>query len=133
MIFDFTITLYEWVEVNLENNVKSSTLDTYKRRIETYIIPYFESKPIDSITYDDINNFIFQLKNKPLSPTTIRGIIGLLSSFFENMVLTNKITINPCSKILLPKRKKKRLSYLQVKNKKNLLNFYYQMELQEVT
>ena len=108
-MFDFSTTIYLWLEQCIKPKVKSSTLDAYKRRLEKYIIPFFKTKQITNICVKDINEFSNYLLTQSLAPATIQGIVSILTFFFEYLTKEEIIHNNPCSNIILPKRKVKKL------------------------
>ena len=113
----FTSAILDWFNENvrIKQKTKTSTNDGYEYRLNRYIIPFFEErdKNLEEVTSSDIQEFISALENKktgsPLASNTIRGIAMLLFDFFEYCTEEEMIKKNPCNKVELPKRKRKKV------------------------
>lgn len=82
-------------------NCKLTTYETKKNRIETWILPYFGTKPINSITAVDIRKWQVTLKNATgatgtsLSPGYLQNIVTELSCMFNYAVRFYGLGSNP--------------------------------------
>lgn len=85
-----------------KEHTKRITYETKKNRIEHWILPYFESRPVDMITAADIRKWQAELKKaensngKPLSPGYMQNIVMELSSIFNYAVSFYGLSVNPC-------------------------------------
>lgn len=85
-----------------KENCKLTTYESKKNRIETWILPYFGTKPVDSITAVDIRKWQVTLKNatgntgKKLSPGYMQNIVMELSCMFNYAVRFYGLNSNPC-------------------------------------
>lgn len=90
-----------YLEDKKEHN-KRITYETKKNRLEKWILPYFEQKPVDTITATDIRKWQADLKaaknanNEPLSPGYMQNIVVELSSVFNFAVRFYGLSANPC-------------------------------------
>src|SRR4051812_40927075 len=61
----------EWLLDAKRRNVKQSTIDSYREKIETHVLPMLGKKRLDKIAATDIDR-LYDVKAKAgLSPTTI--------------------------------------------------------------
>lgn len=90
-----------YLEDKKEHN-KRITYETKKNRIDHWILPYFETRPVDMITAADIRRWQADLKKaenangKPLSPGYMQNIVTELSSIFNFAVSFYGLSVNPC-------------------------------------
>jgi len=111
----FASTIMDWFNENIRIKLKTktSTYDGYEYRLKKYIIPFFKEKKLNEVTSEDIQEFVLALENertgKVLAPNTIRSIMTLLFNFFAYCVAEEMVQHNPCSKVELPKRKRKKI------------------------
>ena len=111
----FTRAIMDWFNKNIRIKLetKTSTNDVYEYRLNKYIIPFFEEMKLSDITGGDIQKFIFTLENErtreALAVNTIRSISMLLFDFFDYCVAEEIIKHNPCSKVVLPKKKRRKV------------------------
>lgn len=90
-----------YLEDKKEHN-KRITYETKKNRLDKWILPYFEQKPVDTITAADIRKWQADLKaaknanDEPLSPGYMQNIVVELSSVFNFAVRFYGLTTNPC-------------------------------------
>ncbi len=99
MQFSALATLY--LEDRQEHN-KRITYETKKNRIVHWILPYFEARPVDSISAADIRKWQADIKKaqnangRPLSPGYLQNIVMELSSIFNFAVRFYGLSVNPC-------------------------------------
>lgn len=82
----------EWL--NRKRKVKETTRVTYRKRLDTYIIPALGDRLIATITSSDIQALLD--KHKDLSEKTLRETKGVLSQIFKYAISDSLITKNPC-------------------------------------
>ena len=77
----------EWIRKRGdEGKIKESTLTNYQRIIERYLLPELGDLRLDTITVEVVQDFVKTLERRALNTSTIRGIIGRLSSIMEKAV-----------------------------------------------
>ncbi|WP_302823509.1 tyrosine-type recombinase/integrase [Eubacterium callanderi] len=95
----------EWIRKRGdEGKIKESTLTNYQRIIERYLLPELGDLRLDTITVEVVQNFVKTLERRALNTSTIRGIIGRLSSIMEKAVEAGLINKNPCGHIVIQKK-----------------------------
>lgn len=83
-------------------HTKKITYETKKNRIDTWILPYFNTQPVNEITAPDIRKWQAELKGslnangKPLSAGYMQNIVMELSSMFNFAVRFYGLSVNPC-------------------------------------
>lgn len=111
-----TYTLSEfldyWLEKVIKDTVKYSTYIRYYERIHGYIIPVIGTMKISKITSDTVRAFTESLTDKKLAPSTVRGIVKLLSSVMKTAYEMEIISVNPCNNIKLPDNETKEVKAL---------------------
>ena len=111
----FASAIIDWFHKNIRIKLKTktSTYDGYEYRLKKYIIPFFKDRKLRDISGEDIQEFILTLENEKtkeaLAPNTICSITMLLFDFFDYCMTEGIIKSNPCSKVVLPKKKRKKV------------------------
>lgn len=82
--------------------LKSSTIDTHKKRINTHIKPFFKNIEIQKITVQMLNNFYTILTDK-VSAHTVHKIHNIINNSLKFAVRDGLIPYNPATNALLPK------------------------------
>ena len=83
-------------------HTKKITYETKKNRIDKWILPYFNSQPINTISAPDIRKWQADLKestnanNAPLSAGYMQNLVMELSSIFNFAVRFYGLSVNPC-------------------------------------
>lgn len=78
----------EWLELQ-KPQLKASSIAKYSNILNSYIVPYFGSKDIITISRNDVTAFSRELlesggaKAKGLSPKTVNGILSVMKNVFE--------------------------------------------------
>jgi integrase len=93
-----------YVENAQRRGRKPSTCANIESEVRVHIAPFFRAKPIDTITYEDVTDFIAALEHKGLAPKTIRNVIASLSAIcnFASSPRRRWAHSNPCSGAELP-------------------------------
>lgn len=100
----------QWFSEYAELNHRSTTLQREKL-IASRVYPAIGHLRIDKITARDIQKFINSLakegankrSGKPLSQKTMRHHLSFISSIFEYANRLDMLSVNPCSKVTIPK------------------------------
>lgn len=85
---------------------KRSTLTAVESAARVHLLPGFQGRAIDAITFDDVTDFVGALEGKKLSPKSIRNYIGTLSAMLAWAAAAPRFWIprNPCDGVELPGR-----------------------------
>ena len=108
------LTLGEWVEIWLntykKNAIKPTTYDMYYHLIHSHIIPSLGTHKLDRLTPIIVQRFINDIYlKKDLSQSTLKKIVTTLSQAYEKAIDLNMIFKNPCAKIDIPAKPKRKV------------------------
>jgi integrase len=83
---------------------KPSTLQNIDSDVRIHLAPFFGTKPLDTITPHDVEDFVAVLEGKGLAAKTVRNIVATLSALFTFARAPRRewATINPCDGVELP-------------------------------
>ena len=124
----FTSEIMDWFDKNIRIKLKTkaSTIDGYEYRLKKHIIPFFEGRQLREIKREDIQEFVCTLENErtgePLAANTVFGITTILFDFFNYCMEEDLIRRNPYKRIELPKRKRKKLVTLSLRERAAILD-----------
>ena len=62
----------------------------------------FGMRALNSITHDEVCDWVFELEDRGLRPGTIRKIHGAMHGLMKSAVLKRRIPFNPCDSVELP-------------------------------
>ncbi len=110
---NMTLSSYidKWFELYLKDK-SPTTLNGYRKQIDTYIKPMLGAIPLQSLTTSVIQQWVNDISahspitGKPLSAKTVKNIFLNLSAALERAVVLEYIKKNPCKNVELPKPKK---------------------------
>ncbi len=110
--------LTKWLDTWLEEYVKVSskplTYSTYKSRIDTHIKPRLGRIKLTEINSTQIQTFYnYLLREKNLSPKTIKSIHGILHKALSQALKLRYIGFNPADACILPRVEKKEIQPLR--------------------
>ena len=108
------LTLSDYLDKHLEAlDVRATTRDGYRRKIENHIRPQLGSRPLAEITRQDLERLYRTLRTKGrtdhmagagLSPGSVRQVHAILSGAFSEAERDGLILSNPCRHARLPAR-----------------------------
>ncbi len=88
-----------------ERGASNNTLDAYTKDVEQMLS--FVNKPIQDITYEDIQRFLRNLKKIGLSPKSIARKVSSIRIFFRFLESDGKILENPAELLEAPRLPKR--------------------------
>ena len=90
-----TLDVYadNWLELR---DLKSRTREHYRKLLDEHILPEFGTRPIGSITVDDVRTWHAKL-NERGTPTLRAHCYGLLRTILGTALSDGKIPTNPCA------------------------------------
>lgn len=117
--------LDEWLKEYIEPVRKPYTVDNYRRSIDLHIKPNLGAIRLQELRPEDIQRMVrhftagdkkavSQRSQKPLSPKTIKNIIGVLSSALQEAVNNQIIPRNPAQFVKLPAVRQKEIEALTI-------------------
>lgn len=98
------ITLNRWMQQRhqrMADRLKPSTLDAYRRMYARHIGPVLGQRDVGRITQDDALYLRDILNRKKLAPSSVSGVLRLLSSLMKSAQEEGLIRINPCRKLAM--------------------------------
>lgn len=103
-------TFNEYLDVwlNHKTSISGKTLATYKSQLTNHIKPTFGNLQLRAITTTKIKDWVTDLTNRQIGPTTTKQAYRLLRQILESALADALITRNPAIGIKLPKIQRKR-------------------------
>ncbi len=96
------MTLGAFVEIyfrDKEGELKERSIKSKRYMIEAHILPYFENKPMNSITPSDIIQWQNAIREKGFSQTYLRMIQNQMTALFTHASNIYNLANNPCKKV----------------------------------
>ena len=96
------MTLGAFVEIYFRDKageLKERSIKNKKYMIDVHILPYFESKPMNSITPSDIIQWQNIMREKGFAPTYLRMIQNQITALFTHASNIYNLANNPCKKV----------------------------------
>lgn len=90
----------------VDRSLSSNTVDAYLSDIYKLIV-FSKGKNLKEISVDEISDFIQNLYDAHLSPSSIARIISGLKSFYKQLIISGEIESNPMQFVLTPKLPRK--------------------------
>ena len=83
---------------------KPSTVDNVKSEVRCHLAPFFQERPVDKFTANDVADLIHALEAKGLGPKSVRNVIGTLSALLNFAAAPRRrwVTVNVCDGAELP-------------------------------
>ena len=113
----------DWSQNCLENwkaTIKDSTYNTYKYKLEKYILPYIGKQRLVEVNQRQLSQLIENWKGLKLSAQMIHMLFQLVSRIFRDAFNNRLISQNPCTSITLPKQELKKVNPLSLTEQKCL-------------
>lgn len=85
------------------SDIAVHTMHTYERMIENHITPKLGSIPCDMLSEEDLADWVTWMREKKLSPKTIKNVHGFLYSIMKTAIYKGHRPDNPCEHTRLPK------------------------------
>ncbi len=87
--------------LRLEKSLSENTLAAYMADLQK-LMDYAGDRPLDSLTSDDIEQFLCQLRDLGISPRSQARILSGIKSFYSFLLLEDYIQSDPCELIDAP-------------------------------
>ena len=108
--------LDEWL-VSYTMNIKPATRSAYEEHIRVHIKPSLGDIPLKQLSTRDIQQLYTNLlKERELSPKTVRNIHGVLHRTLEQAKLLGYIRVNPADAAVTPRVEKKQVETLDAED-----------------
>ena len=89
----------------IDKKYSPNTILSYKNNLNKFMI-YFNNKDINSITKEDLKEYLFSLKKEKLSSKTISHQISVIRTFYKFLLINKYVSKDTSSILELPKVKK---------------------------
>ena len=99
--------LDDWLNNIKRLELKDSSFDRTEATIENQIKPFIGLLQVQSISMQDIQQFVNELNNKGYSYSTIKKAYNAVNATLNLAVERDYIAKNPCTRIVLPKQTKR--------------------------
>lgn len=96
--------LVKWIEDEVTNRCKESTIIGYKKKIKNLINPALKNYKVKDINRQILIDFLRELYDQGYSYNTISGVKGILSSSFRYAVNSDLIPFSPATDLVLMKK-----------------------------
>ena len=96
--------------LRLERSLSANTVDAYMHdvdKLHQFFISKFEDKKLNSITSNDLKDFLVWVNKLGMLPPTQARVLSGLKAFFKYLVLENLIPIDPSALLESPKTSRK--------------------------
>jgi integrase len=100
--------------------LKPSTVSFYRTLLNTYLLPAFGERRLNSLTRGDISEFVESLMHRGMKTGSIRNIAGLLGRIMKAAASKGALPANPCGGIALPKRDVSPVRALRVREQQKI-------------
>ena len=126
----FSLWYYKWMDVK-SKEITFTPVATYSSDAQ-YVLKAFRNKPLCSITWEDVNNYI-QSKTH-LSKRTLRDHKTLIKLVYSFAKACKQYDYNPAIDIKIPKeaRKPAETKTITAQSKKMIMEFEHEMQLPAV-
>lgn len=101
-----------------ERKLSDNTYDSYAQNLKN-LLEHFHGKSLINLSKDDIRSFLYDM---PKSVKTKAHYLTVINSFYNYLIVTGKMEINPCGAIKMPKLEKKLPNYLTIEEVDRLLD-----------
>jgi integrase len=108
----FEVYAEGWLE-RKKQNTKPGTSLTFRSHLNSHLVPAFGSRPIGSITREEVKVFAGGLRAK-VAPTTARGIVFTLAAILREAVDDNRLTKNVAERIQVGSKTERRVDPMHV-------------------
>lgn len=116
----FSDWLVYWLQTMVRNDVKATTYTNYVRLANKHLLPFLGDKKLTNIQIQDLQSFVYHLKQIGLAPGSINNIFTLLKKCLNEAKKQAYIKENPALYIVLPKQKRKEVSVLTLAQQRKL-------------
>ena len=103
-------------------NIKATTYDDNKQKINKHIKPYFGKKKLKDITLSDLDKYKADKLAEGLSANTVGKLLTFIKTVFKYAVLNHIISENPADGVKKPKKAKYKYVILSPEELQVLVN-----------
>ncbi len=104
--------------LKFERKLAKNTYLSYSENLKQLCL-YFNAKSLLNLTKDDLRDYIYKLDK---TPRTKAHYLTVINSFYNYLVISQRLEINPASSIKMPKQQQKLPKYLTEEEVERLLD-----------
>lgn len=105
----------------MARRLKPTTIQGYERNINAYILPFLSEKPLESVNYSLIDDFVQKMGFQGLSNTSIVYVLATLSKMYAYAVKRQYTNYNPLLSYDYPRKNAFQYTTLTQEQIENLL------------
>ena len=111
---DFDIPVADWAEtfLGLCRRLAPRTQETYRRDLETYILPKWGAHRIGRVPAEEIETWLLDEIDGGLAPSSVHRHYRTMRRMFRVAVEKQKIVANPCERVHPPTVPKTEMTFL---------------------
>ena len=111
---DADTSVEEWATqfLSLCRRLSPTTVQTYRRDLEEYVLPRFGSYRLGRIPADEIENWLNDELDAGLAPSSVHRHYRTLRRMMQVAVEKQKIPVNPCDRVEPPRVPKREMVFL---------------------
>ena len=108
------LTVKEWSEdfLLLARRLSPTTLQTYRRDLERYVLPRFASYRIGRLPADEIENWLMDEVASGIAPSSVHRHYRTFRRMLQSAVEKEKILSNPCDRVQPPRVPRREMVFL---------------------
>jgi len=91
--------LEDWLNVYAKAHCKPSTYRSYKRAVESHLIPTFGNRPLHLLKREDVKRLIAKLSEAGKAKGTIKNCLVPLKAVYNVAIEDGLVTFNPASRL----------------------------------
>jgi integrase len=88
-------------------DLERRTRDRYRSSLDVHLLPEFGRIYVERITSEQIQDWVWRMRDAGYAPETVRGHFNLLAAIMARSLRGGRIVTSPCTGVELPKRIKK--------------------------
>jgi integrase len=91
--------LEDWLNIYAKVHCKPSTYRSYKRAVDSHLVPVFGDRPLHLLKREDVKRLIAKLSGIGKSKGTIRNCLVPLKAAYNVAIEDGLVTLNPASRL----------------------------------
>jgi len=93
------VYLEDWMNIYVKVHCKPSTYRSYKRAVDSRLVPTFGDRPLHLLKRDDVKRLIAKLSAAGKSKGTIKNCLVPLKAAYNVAIEDGLVTLNPASRL----------------------------------
>ena len=89
----------QWLKTYAAVHCKPATAEEYAATCRLHLLPAFGTKPLQSVSREDVKHLVAQKLAQGLSRARIRAILSLLRAIYNGAIEDRHVTVNPAARL----------------------------------